>query len=57
MRFSDLARSLGGITPTRLTDRLRSLEAAGLIIRDTRYFAEPFEAPEGRAKWTKDGSG
>jgi DNA-binding HxlR family transcriptional regulator len=33
MRFSDLARSVGGITPTRLTDRLRSLEAAGLIIR------------------------
>ena len=25
----------------------------GKVIRDTRYFAEPFEAPEARAKWTK----
>jgi hypothetical protein len=25
----------------------------GKIIRETRYFAEPFEAPEARAKWTK----
>jgi DNA-binding HxlR family transcriptional regulator len=33
-RFTDLARSLGGITPTRLTARLRSLEAAGIIIRE-----------------------
>jgi hypothetical protein len=23
------------------------------IIRETRYYAEPFEAPEARAKWTK----
>jgi hypothetical protein len=27
----------------------------GKVIRDTRYFAEPFEAPQGRAKWTKGG--
>jgi DNA-binding HxlR family transcriptional regulator len=33
-RFTDLARSLGGITPTRLTDRLRSLEAAGIVVRE-----------------------
>jgi DNA-binding HxlR family transcriptional regulator len=33
-RFTDLARSLGGITPTRLTERLRSLEAAGLVVRE-----------------------
>jgi DNA-binding HxlR family transcriptional regulator len=33
-RFTDLARSLGGITPTRLTDRLRSLEAAGIVLRE-----------------------
>jgi DNA-binding HxlR family transcriptional regulator len=33
-RFTDLARSLGGITPTRLTARLRSLEAAGIIARE-----------------------
>jgi hypothetical protein len=23
-----------------------------LIKRETRYYAEPFEAPEGRAQWT-----
>jgi DNA-binding HxlR family transcriptional regulator len=33
-RFTDLTRSLGGITPTRLTDRLRSLEAAGIVVRE-----------------------
>ena len=27
------------------------------IIRETRYYAEPFEAPEARAKWTKGGGG
>jgi hypothetical protein len=24
----------------------------GKIRRETRYYAEPFEAPEGRAQWT-----
>jgi DNA-binding HxlR family transcriptional regulator len=33
-RFTDLARSLAEITPTRLTDRLRQLEAAGIIARE-----------------------
>ena len=33
-RFSDLARSLGGITPKLLTNRLRELEASGVIERD-----------------------
>ncbi|SRR6266536_4383003 len=33
-RFSDLARSLGGITPTRLTKRLRNLQTAGVVERD-----------------------
>src|SRR5262245_20426003 len=33
-RFTDLARTLGGITPTRLTERLRSLEAAGIVVRE-----------------------
>jgi DNA-binding HxlR family transcriptional regulator len=33
-RFTDLARSLGGITPTRLTRRLRRLEEAGIVTRD-----------------------
>jgi DNA-binding HxlR family transcriptional regulator len=33
-RFTDLARSLAEITPTRLTDRLRHLEAAGIIARE-----------------------
>src|SRR6266545_3806415 len=42
-RFTDLTESLGGITPTRLTDRLRSLEAAGIVVR------EP--APTGREVW------
>jgi DNA-binding HxlR family transcriptional regulator len=32
-RFTDLVRSLNPITPTRLTDRLRTLEAAGVIER------------------------
>jgi DNA-binding HxlR family transcriptional regulator len=33
-RFTDLARSLADITPTRLTDRLRQLEVAGLVTRE-----------------------
>jgi DNA-binding HxlR family transcriptional regulator len=33
-RFTDLARSLAEITPTRLTIRLRQLEAAGIIARE-----------------------
>jgi DNA-binding HxlR family transcriptional regulator len=33
-RFTDLARSLAEITPTRLTDRLRALEAAGIVVRE-----------------------
>jgi DNA-binding HxlR family transcriptional regulator len=33
-RFSDLARTLGGITPKLLTVRLRELEASGVIDRD-----------------------
>ena len=33
-RFTDLARSLNPITPTRLTDRLRRLEAAEVIERE-----------------------
>jgi DNA-binding HxlR family transcriptional regulator len=32
-RFTDLVRSLNPITPTRLTDRLRTLESAGVIER------------------------
>ena len=33
-RFTDLARTLNPITPTRLTDRLRRLEAAKVIERE-----------------------
>jgi DNA-binding HxlR family transcriptional regulator len=33
-RFTDLARTLSPITPTRLTDRLRRLEAAEVIERE-----------------------
>jgi DNA-binding HxlR family transcriptional regulator len=33
-RFTDLANSLGDITPTRLTSRLRQLEATGLVTRE-----------------------
>ena len=33
-RFTDLARTLNPITPTRLTDRLRRLEAAEVIERE-----------------------
>jgi DNA-binding HxlR family transcriptional regulator len=43
LRFSDLARNLNEITPTRLTSRLRRLEAAGIVAR---------EAPKrGREVW------
>ncbi len=37
-RFGELRRSLGAVSPKTLTDRLRSLEAAGLIER--HVFAE-----------------
>jgi len=33
-RFTDLVRSLPEITPTRLTTRLRQLEAAGVVTRE-----------------------
>jgi DNA-binding HxlR family transcriptional regulator len=33
-RFGDLLRGLGQITPTRLTDRLRRLETAGIVVRE-----------------------
>src|SRR5581483_10166021 len=33
-RFTDLLRYLGGITPKWLTQRLRDLEAAGIVERD-----------------------
>ena len=33
-RFTDLVRSLAEITPTRLTSRLRELEAAGVVMRE-----------------------
>jgi DNA-binding HxlR family transcriptional regulator len=42
-RFTDLTQSLGGITPTRLTARLRRLEAAGIVARE--------RAPAGREVW------
>jgi DNA-binding HxlR family transcriptional regulator len=42
-RFTDLARSLEPITPARLTDRLRRLEAAGVIRRRS--------ASRGREVW------
>ncbi|MFJ9369651.1 winged helix-turn-helix transcriptional regulator [Nocardia sp. NPDC101769] len=37
-RFAELRRSLSGISPKTLTDRLRSLEAAGFVAREA--FAE-----------------
>jgi DNA-binding HxlR family transcriptional regulator len=42
-RFTDLSRTLGGITPTRLTDRLRRLEAADIVVRE--------EPAAGREVW------
>jgi DNA-binding HxlR family transcriptional regulator len=33
-RFTDLLRSLAEITPSRLTGRLRRLEAAGVVVRE-----------------------
>jgi DNA-binding HxlR family transcriptional regulator len=35
-RFTDLARGLNDITPARLTDRLRRLEAAGIVTREPK---------------------
>jgi len=34
VRFNDLARMIGGASKTMITDRLRHLEAHGLITRD-----------------------
>jgi DNA-binding HxlR family transcriptional regulator len=34
-RFTDLARGLDEITPARLTSRLRQLEAAGIVVRES----------------------
>ena len=34
LRFTDLSRSLRDITPTRLTNRLRQLEADGVVTRE-----------------------
>ena len=42
-RFSDLQRYLAGITPKRLTVRLRALEAAGIVARE--------ETPGRREVW------
>ncbi len=33
MRFNELQRSLGGINPTTLTDRLSKLETEGIVIK------------------------
>jgi DNA-binding HxlR family transcriptional regulator len=35
-RFTDLSRGLAEITPTRLSNRLRELEAAGIVAREPR---------------------
>ena len=35
-RFTDLVRTLSGVTPARLTDRLRHLEAAGIVVRESQ---------------------
>ncbi|MGH2992753.1 MAG: nuclear transport factor 2 family protein [Solirubrobacterales bacterium] len=49
----DYGPERGGTWPVVVTCGFKD----GKIIRETRYFAEPFEAPEGRAKWTKGGGG
>lgn len=33
-RFNELQRSLGGVSPTTLTDRLKKLESYGLIVQE-----------------------
>jgi hypothetical protein len=45
----DYGPQRGGLFYSVLTCEFKD----GKIIRDTRYFAERFDAPEGRAKWTK----
>jgi DNA-binding HxlR family transcriptional regulator len=42
-RFTDLSRGLSEITPARLTSRLRQLEAAGIVVRES--------ATTGREVW------
>lgn len=42
-RFTDLVRGLAEITPTRLTERLRQLEAVGIVARE--------RTPAGREVW------
>ena len=41
MRFGALRRSVGGISPRVLTERLRRLEGAGLVFRDYRPTVPP----------------
>jgi DNA-binding HxlR family transcriptional regulator len=43
LRFTDLVRGLNEISPTRLIDRLRRLEAASLVVREA--------PPSGREVW------
>jgi hypothetical protein len=47
----------GGAPKTKLERLTGHAFKDGKVIRETRYFAEPFQAPEGRAKWTKGGGG
>jgi DNA-binding HxlR family transcriptional regulator len=49
-RFTDLARCLAGITPTRLTDRLRHLETVGVVARQ-----QPSSGREVRYQLTEAG--
>lgn len=37
MRFADLTRRIAGITDAMLSQRLKELEAAGLVLRDVRH--------------------
>ena len=44
---SDYGDERGGVFNVCLILQFRD----GKIVRETRYYAEPFEAPEGRAQW------
>ncbi len=55
LRFNDLARKLGNVSPKSLTERLRELEREGLVVRTASggpaRRVEYRLTPEGKAMW------
>lgn len=52
LRFNQLARKLGNVSPKSLTERLRELEREGLVARDERARTVGYRlTAEGQAMW------